>query len=119
MSTTNETQEEIVDLLVETATVRVWRVGTDYDIECQPGWTGEDFDEALAACALTGRTDYDLSYIPETGMEIFRMPVLSVPRPRGRGWIGKVVPAAALAPLTGLVFAVEMFTNLTRPLIGA
>lgn len=121
MSTTDDTTAEaaVIELLVDTRTVRAWRVGTDYDIECKEGWGDEDFDLVIETLGLQGRTDFDLSYIPETGLEIFRLPVLAeVPAQRGLGWVGKV-PAAVLAPLTALAFFVEVFGEMARPTIGA
>lgn len=115
MSTTDESQDqECIELLVETTTVRVWRVGTDYDIECQPGWKPEHFDYALACCGLTGRTDYDLSYIPETGMEIFRLPMFSVPKQKGLGWVGSVPAFGMGAVSTGLISGGGLFGLLVR-----
>lgn len=104
-----EQGEELIELLVQTDTVRAWRVGLDYDIECKQDWSDEDFTYVLLSLGLMGRTDFDWSYVPETGMEIFRLPFMGGIVPRqgpSLGWIGRNALALGAGQITaGLIGA--------------
>ena len=68
-----QTASGAIEPLVCTENVRSWRVGTSYDIAVSPEASDEEWKYVLNELGLVGRTDFEVSYIPETGMEIYRL----------------------------------------------
>ena len=106
--------DDVVELLLREGAVKAWRAGTDLHVTVPGDATEEEFRQVVAVLGLEGRTDYEVSYIPETGDEIYHVPVRS-----GLGLGGLSVKTATVAGLGIGVMGANGLLSLLLQAIGS
>lgn len=94
-------ETDAVELLARSGDVKAWREGTDLHITVPAEASEEDFKRVMTVMGLDGLTDYDYTYIPETGDEIIYITERNLPRQGGLDVQPRLASVGALGVALG------------------
>lgn len=104
------------EVICQAGSVRGGRYPGGVFIETYPDFSDSEFDAVVAMLGLAGVDSYDIAYDPETGGELYLIPVAVVEsKSTVRTFLerGGLVAAATL-PLTGLCMVLELLRRVIQ-----